>query len=48
MTGSIATGSDSYAAAPEGRLRRLVEPIPNLSEPVWSPDGTALAVSRRG
>ena len=41
-------GLGLVAAGPEGRLRRLVDPIPNLSEPVWSPDGAALAVSRRG
>ena len=36
------------APAPDARLRRIVEPTPDLSPPVWSPDGTALAVSRRG
>jgi hypothetical protein len=36
------------AATPEGRLRRLVQPVPYLSPPVWSPDGSALAVTRRG
>jgi dipeptidyl aminopeptidase/acylaminoacyl peptidase len=41
-------GLGLVAATPEGRLRRLVDPVPNLSEPIWSPDGTALAVSRRG
>jgi len=34
--------------APDARLRRIVEPTPYLSPPVWSPDSTALAVSRRG
>jgi Tol biopolymer transport system component len=36
------------APAPDARLRRIVEPTPYLSPPVWSPDSTALAVSRRG
>jgi len=35
-------------AAPESPVRRLIEPVRNLSPPVWSPDGTALAVTRRG
>ena len=35
-------------AAADGRLRRLVQPVPYLSAPAWSPDGTALAVTRRG
>ena len=36
------------AATPEARLRRIVQPVPYLSPPVWSPDGSALAVVRRG
>jgi Tol biopolymer transport system component len=35
-------------ATPEGQLRRIVQPVPYLSPPVWSPDGSALAVTRRG
>jgi Tol biopolymer transport system component len=41
-------GLGVVAATPTGRLRRLVEPTRDLSPPVWSPDGTALAVTRRG
>jgi dipeptidyl aminopeptidase/acylaminoacyl peptidase len=33
------------AATPTGRLRRLVQPLASLSSPVWSPDGSALAVA---
>ena len=36
------------AATPEGRLQRLLAPARDLSAPVWSPDGSALAVTRRG
>jgi hypothetical protein len=36
------------APAADAQLRRILEPVPYLSPPVWSPDGTALAVSRRG
>ena len=46
-------GLDRYglalvAATAEGRLRRVVKPVAGLSPPVWSPDGSALAVTRRG
>jgi sugar lactone lactonase YvrE len=36
------------AATPVGRLRRIVQPVSYLGPPVWSPDGSALAVTRRG
>ena len=36
------------AATAEGKIRRIVQPVPYLSPPVWSPDGSALAVTRRG
>jgi Tol biopolymer transport system component len=35
-------------ASATGRLRRIVQPVAGLGSPVWSPDGSALAIVRRG
>lgn len=44
----LRSGLALVPVAPDGQVRRVLGPAQALSVPVWSPDGTALAVSRRG